>query len=180
MTARPSRWDDDRRFLLRCELDAFYFHLYGIVREDASCLMGTFPITRRKEEQRHGEYRTKRVILEIYDAMAEAQHTGATYQTRLDPPPARSAGGASRDGATSGVAFSSASLSGPLRRILAAAWATPDLVAPEHLAFFALIDVIRAFNGAAKAQRCACGSHSGLIRQWRWRSWINHRPSSGF
>ena len=32
----------------------------------------------------------------------------------------------------------------------AAAWATPDLVAADNLALFALIDVVRAFNGAAK------------------------------
>jgi len=24
----PFRWDEERRFLLRCELDAAYFHLY--------------------------------------------------------------------------------------------------------------------------------------------------------
>ncbi|MBV8075058.1 MAG: hypothetical protein JO284_01580, partial [Planctomycetaceae bacterium] len=41
-----------------------------------------------KDEQEHGEYRTKRVILEIYDALAEAIRTGQPYQTRLDPPPA--------------------------------------------------------------------------------------------
>jgi hypothetical protein len=84
---QPFRWDDDRRFLLRSELDAFYFHLYGIARDEADYIIDTFPITRRKEEQQYGEYRTKRVILEIYDAMAEAQRAGATYQTRLDPPP---------------------------------------------------------------------------------------------
>jgi hypothetical protein len=36
----------------------------------------------------HGEYRTKRVILEIYDELAEAIATGRPYLTRLDPPPA--------------------------------------------------------------------------------------------
>jgi hypothetical protein len=36
----------------------------------------------------HGEYRTKRVILEIYDAMQQAMDSGQPYQTRLDPPPA--------------------------------------------------------------------------------------------
>jgi hypothetical protein len=30
----PFRWDEKRRFLLRCELDAAYFHLYGIARDD--------------------------------------------------------------------------------------------------------------------------------------------------
>ena len=34
--------------------------------------MDTFPIVKRKDEAAHGEYRTKRVILEIYDAMHEA------------------------------------------------------------------------------------------------------------
>jgi len=84
----PFRWDEDRRFLLRCELDAAYFHLYGIDRDDADYIMETFPIVRRKDEQKHGEYRTKRMILEIYDEMAEAVQTGEPYQTRIDPPPA--------------------------------------------------------------------------------------------
>ena len=34
------------------------------------------------------EYRIKRIILEIYDAMAEAIRAGKPYQTRLDPLPA--------------------------------------------------------------------------------------------
>jgi hypothetical protein len=84
----PCRWDDDRRFLIRCELDALYFRLYGLSRDDADCILDTFPIVRRKDEHQFGEYRTKRVILEIYDAMAEAERTGVPYQTRLDPPPA--------------------------------------------------------------------------------------------
>ncbi len=71
--------------MLRCELDALYFHLYGIGRDDADYIMDTFPIVRQKDEKRYGEYRTKRVILEIYEAMAGGlEH----YQTRLDPPPA--------------------------------------------------------------------------------------------
>jgi len=84
----PFRWDEERRFLLRCELDAAYFHLYGIERDDVDYIMETFPIVKRKDEAAHGEYRTKRVILEIYDAMAEATRTGVPYQTLLDPPPA--------------------------------------------------------------------------------------------
>jgi len=48
----------------------------------------TFPIVKREDEQKYGEYRTKRVILECYDAMAEAMRTGRPYQTILDPPPA--------------------------------------------------------------------------------------------
>jgi len=33
-------------------------------------------------------YRTKRVILEIYDALADSTQTGKPYQTRPNPPPA--------------------------------------------------------------------------------------------
>lgn len=84
----PFRWDEERRMLLRCELDALYFHLYGLSREDTAYILDSFPIVRRKDEVIHAEYRTKRVILEIYDAMAEAERTGVPYQTRLDPPPA--------------------------------------------------------------------------------------------
>lgn len=84
----PFRWDPERRFLLRCELDAAFFHLYGIGRDDADYIMETFPIVKRKDEAAHGEYRTKRVMLEIYDQMASAAETGQPYQTLLDPPPA--------------------------------------------------------------------------------------------
>ena len=51
--------------------------------------MDTFPIVRRKDEERfNGDYRTKRVILEIYDALATAMKTSTPYPTRLTPPPA--------------------------------------------------------------------------------------------
>ncbi|SDP75585.1 Methyltransferase domain-containing protein [Actinopolyspora xinjiangensis] len=85
----PFRWDEQRRELLRAELDAAYFHLYGVERDDVDYIMETFPIVRRKDEQAHGEFRTKRLILEIYDAMAEAIRTGEPYETVLDPPPGR-------------------------------------------------------------------------------------------
>lgn len=84
----PFRWDEERRFLLRCELDAAFFHLYGVNREDMDYILDTFPILRQKDERRFGEYRTKRVILQCYDAMREAMEAGREYQTILDPPPA--------------------------------------------------------------------------------------------
>lgn len=103
----PFRWDEERRFLLRCELDAAFFHLYlgaknewqrypaALVREfptprhAVDYIMDTFPIVKRKDEERfEGDYRTKRVILEIYDALEEATQTGKPYQSPLDPAPA--------------------------------------------------------------------------------------------
>lgn len=84
----PFRWDEERRSLLRAELDALMFRLYGIERDDVDYIMDTFPIVKRKDEDAFGEYRTKRLILERYDAMAAADVTGEDYQTILDPPPA--------------------------------------------------------------------------------------------
>lgn len=84
----PFRWDEERRFLLRCELDAAFFHLYGITRDDVDYIMETFPIVKRKDEAAHGEYRTKRVILDIFDAMQESITSGQPYRTLLSPPPA--------------------------------------------------------------------------------------------
>jgi hypothetical protein len=45
-------------------------------------ILETFPIVKRKDEQAHGAYRTKRVILDIYDAMQQAMETGTPYLTR--------------------------------------------------------------------------------------------------
>ncbi|PZG15421.1 restriction endonuclease [Micromonospora craterilacus] len=83
----PFGWDPGRRGLLRAELDAAYFHLYGVDRDDVDYIMGTFKVVRQKDEASHGEYRTKRLILERYDAMAAAVRRGASYVTPLDPPP---------------------------------------------------------------------------------------------
>ena len=84
----PFRWDEARRFLLRCELDAAFFHLYGIARDDVDYIMETFPIVKRKDLKVHGEYRTKRQILEIFDALQVAIDAGTAYETLLSPPPA--------------------------------------------------------------------------------------------
>ena len=81
----PFIWDDDRRALLRAEIDAAFFHLYGISRDDVDYILDTFPIVRKHDEQRFGEYRTKAHILDCYDAMARAIET--PYTSPLDPVP---------------------------------------------------------------------------------------------
>ncbi len=73
--------------LLRAELDALFFPLYGINRDDVDYVMETFPIVKRKDVAAHGTYRTKDQILAIYDAMAAANALGTTYRTILDPEP---------------------------------------------------------------------------------------------
>ena len=82
----PFIWDDDRRALLRAEIDAAFFHLYGITRDDVDYILDTFPIVRKHDEADHGEYRTKRLILQSYDAMAAAS-SGHRYTSPVTPPP---------------------------------------------------------------------------------------------
>jgi hypothetical protein len=84
----PFRWDPDRRVALKAELDALFFHLVGFERDAVEYVLGTFKRLGLNEVSKYGEYRTKRVILEIYDAMSEANRTGRAYRTRLNPPPA--------------------------------------------------------------------------------------------
>ena len=117
----PFRWNEDRRFLLRCELDAAFFHLYLPAdehgdwrpacrsdgcpqdetpeqlaelerhfpkpRDAVAYIMDTFPIVRRKDEERFNEYRTKRVVLDIYDSIQVSIATGGHYRTVVDFPP---------------------------------------------------------------------------------------------
>ncbi|MET8676547.1 hypothetical protein ABZW18_02800 [Streptomyces sp. NPDC004647] len=86
-TGAPFLWDKDRRMVIRAELDALFFHLYGIKRDDVDYIMDTFPIVKRKDEAAYGTYRTKELILEIYDDMTTAIRTGKPYKTILDPTP---------------------------------------------------------------------------------------------
>ncbi len=113
----PFPWDEGRRFQLRCEIDAAFFHLYGLSRDDAGYILETFPIVKRNDEKRHGEYRTKRAILERYGAMQTAMETGKPYQTILDPPPAHpsAAHPPNADRAPAGVAAEAKEL--PFRRV---------------------------------------------------------------
>jgi hypothetical protein len=77
----------ERRELIRAELDAAMFHVYGLTRPEVEHVLDSFFVVRKYEERDHGEFRTKRLVLDRYDAMTEAARTGHPYQTALDPPP---------------------------------------------------------------------------------------------
>jgi hypothetical protein len=84
----PFRWHDCRRAQLRAELDALFFHLYGLARDDVDYVMDTFPIVKRKDEAAHGgHYRTKEAILAVYDQLAALGGAWDRYVSPLDPPP---------------------------------------------------------------------------------------------
>ena len=66
----PFIWDEEERRHLRARLDALYFHLYGINRDDAGYILSTFPIVRREDEAEFGHYRTRDLILAYMNALA--------------------------------------------------------------------------------------------------------------
>ncbi|MFG3170381.1 Eco57I restriction-modification methylase domain-containing protein [Streptomyces sp. NPDC048200] len=95
-TGTPFRWDPARRAVIRAELDALFFHLYGIDRDDTAYILDTFNVTRDNDMKAHGEYRTTNLILAEYDRMAAAGLTmenpltegeSGTYRSTLMPPP---------------------------------------------------------------------------------------------
>lgn len=83
----PFRWIPERRDQLKAELDAAMFHLYGLDRADTEHVLDSFFVVRKYEERDHGEFRTKRLVLAAYDAMARAAETGVPFTSPLDPPP---------------------------------------------------------------------------------------------
>ncbi|KQX43892.1 restriction endonuclease [Streptomyces sp. Root63] len=94
----PFGWDEARRAQLRAELDAYFFHLYGISAEDTDYILETFQSEsgglKNNEIGKFGEYRTKRLVLTEYERMATAGLSlekplvdGETYTSPLTPPP---------------------------------------------------------------------------------------------
>jgi len=77
----PFTWDEDRRALLRADLDAFYARAYGLSRDELRYILDpadvkgpdypseTFRVLKEKEIRQYGEYRTRRLVLEAWDRM---------------------------------------------------------------------------------------------------------------
>ena len=83
----PFRWVPERRQQVRAELDAAMLHLYGLDRSDAEHVLDSFFVVEKYERRDHGEFRTKRLVLAAYDAMAEAARTGVLFASPLSPAP---------------------------------------------------------------------------------------------
>jgi len=79
----PFRWDEVRRAQLRAELDAYYARLYGLTRDELRYILDpkevhgddfpgeTFRVLKEKEIRRYGEFRTRRLVLDAWDALAK-------------------------------------------------------------------------------------------------------------
>src|SRR5215813_11565253 len=79
----PFAWNEDRRALLRAELDAWYARAYGLTRDElryildpadvkgADYLSETFRVLKTNEIRRYGEYRTARLVLQAWDRLEQ-------------------------------------------------------------------------------------------------------------
>ena len=77
----PFPWDEERRAVLRAELDAYYARLYGLTRDELRYILDpqdvygldfpgeTFRVLKEKEIKAYGEYRTRRLVLEAWDRL---------------------------------------------------------------------------------------------------------------
>jgi hypothetical protein len=77
----PFIWDEQRRAILRAELDAYYAKLYGLTRDELRYILDPadvygedFPsetsrVLKNKEINQYGEYRTQRLVLAAWDRM---------------------------------------------------------------------------------------------------------------
>jgi hypothetical protein len=66
----PFIWDEEDRRHRIARLDALFFHLYGVSRDDAAYILDTFPIVRAEDEKAHGRYLTKDRVLAYLNAVA--------------------------------------------------------------------------------------------------------------
>ena len=83
----PFEWNEDRRALLRAELDAFYARAYGLTRDELRYILDpadvrgpdypseTFRVLKTNEIARFGEYRTARLVLDAWDRMERGELT---------------------------------------------------------------------------------------------------------
>ena len=66
----PFVWDEDDRRHRLARLDALFFHLYGLDRNDADYILAQFPIVREQDEKQFGRYLTRDLILAYMNAVA--------------------------------------------------------------------------------------------------------------
>lgn len=66
----PFVWDEEDRRHRMARLDALFFRLYGLDRDDAAYVMDTFPIVRDADLRDFGRYRTKELVLGYMNALA--------------------------------------------------------------------------------------------------------------
>lgn len=72
-------WQPTQRSVCIGELDAAMFILFEVSPGDVDYIMDTFTTMKRKDIAAFGSYRTKELILQVFDAMQAAVDTGQPY-----------------------------------------------------------------------------------------------------
>jgi hypothetical protein len=100
----PYGWEEDRRAILRAELDVWYARAYGLTRDelcyilDPADVMGpdypseTFRVLQKNEIRSYGEYRTRRLVLEAWDRMERGELPAPEPYDQRRSPQSASAG----------------------------------------------------------------------------------------
>lgn len=71
----PFPWNERARHRLKCELDAIFARMYELNRSQLEWILDSdppgvsFPTLKRNEENRFGEYRTRRYVLHAFDQL---------------------------------------------------------------------------------------------------------------
>jgi hypothetical protein len=65
----PYKWDDERRMILKADLDALFFHLYGFEEKEIEHILDSFTILMRAESEKYGEFNSKRLTLSAWNSM---------------------------------------------------------------------------------------------------------------
>jgi hypothetical protein len=83
----PFKWDENRRAVLKAELDAIYARLYGLTTEELRYILDpqdvygadfpgeTFRVLKEKEIRNFGEYRTRRLVLEAWERLNKNENS---------------------------------------------------------------------------------------------------------
>ncbi|MCO6438185.1 MAG: hypothetical protein J5J06_13910 [Phycisphaerae bacterium] len=64
------KWNPTERAELMAELDAAYFHLYGLSRDEVEYVMSTFAGASKAEQFDFGDATTADLVLEAYDVLS--------------------------------------------------------------------------------------------------------------
>ncbi|MEX2309819.1 MAG: N-6 DNA methylase [Pirellulales bacterium] len=66
----PGALDEDVRLMLRAELDVLVGRdLYGLTRDEMAYILGNFPTAERYEVDKYGEFRSQRLIFELFETL---------------------------------------------------------------------------------------------------------------
>lgn len=78
---RVFAWNETERASVRAELDAAMFHMFEVARDEVDYILDTFWGAKKNEFAEHGEFQSKRLILEAYAEMQEAIDGGVPYRS---------------------------------------------------------------------------------------------------